>query len=213
MNRDQFDAFGDGKSTDEIQLEKAIEVIEKNGFRVARTAEDAKTLAIDAGYRVSDPLLVNDQIVTLKDLRNYFYMRLWTKFPERESYHVEGNWEKEMRIIRLFVESREKTGLNRFNAIQECVALIDIIFNHAEEFNFRKPIDLRVLGQGSAGWITQKASMILNEKLYKQRSDEVEKRIKEYEDGYDVDLDQKASLLDKLLSKMEANNGYEKGNG
>lgn len=213
MNRDQFDAFGDGKSTDEIQLEKALEVVEKHGFRVARTAEDAKTLAIEAGYRVSDPLLVNDQIATLKDLRNYFYMRLWTKYPERQSYHVEGNWEKEMRIIRLFVEAREKTGLNRFNAIQECVALIDIIFSHVEEFNFRKPIDLRILGQSSAGWITQKASMILNDKLHKQRSDEVERRIREYEDGYDVDLDQKASLLDELLSKMEANNGSEKGNG
>lgn len=213
MNKDQYDAFGDGKSNEEIQLEKAIEFIETHGYRVAKTAEDAKMLAIEAGYKVSEPILVNDQIVTLKDLRNYFYMRLWTKYPERQSYHVEGNWEKEMRLIRLFVESREKTGLNRFNAIQECIALIDVIFSHEEEFNFNKPIDIRVLGQGAAGWITQKATMILNEKIYKQKSDIAEQKIQEYEDEYDIDLDQKASVLDKLLANMEANNGEKEGRG
>jgi hypothetical protein len=207
MNDDQYDVFGGGKSNDEIQLEKALELVEKQGFRVAKTAEDAKTLAIDAGYKVSDPLLVNDQIMTLKDLRNYFYMRLWTKYPERQSYHIEGNWEKEMRFIRLFVEAREKTGLNRFNAIQECVALIDIIFTHEEEFNFNKPIDLRILGQASAGWITQKASMILNDELQKQNVEAVEKKIKEYEESYDIDLDKRSNLLNDLLSKMEVNNG------
>ncbi len=130
-------------------------------------------------------------------------MRLWTKYPDRQVYHVEGNWKEEIRLIRLFVESREKTGLNRFNAIQECIAIIDVIFDHEEEFNFKNPINIRILGQGTAGWITQKACMILNEKLHKQKSEEVEQKIKEFEDGYHIDLDEKANLLDELLSKME----------
>lgn len=204
MNTDQYDAFGGDKSVDEIQLEKAIEILYKNGYKVAKTAEEAKELAVQAGYSVADPLVVNEKVVTLKDLRNYFYMRLWSKYPGRQLYHVDGNWEKEMRLIRLFVESREKTGLNRFNAVQECVAIIDIMFNHEEEFKFRNPIDLRILGQGTAGWITQKACMILNEKLHKQQAEEVEKKIQEFEDNYTLDLDKKANLLDELLSKMEA---------
>ena len=203
MNTNQYDAFGGDKSVEETQIEKAIEILYKDGYRVAKTAEEAKELAMQAGYRVSTPLVVNDKVATLMDLRNYFYMRLWSKYPDRQLYHVEGNWKKEMRFIRLFVEAREETGLNRFNAIQECITIIDIIFNHEEEFKFRNPIDLRVLGQGTAGWITQKACMILNEKLHKQQAEEMEQKIQEFEDGYTIDLDKKANLLDDLLLKLE----------
>ncbi|MHA2344384.1 MAG: hypothetical protein ACXADW_21210 [Candidatus Hodarchaeales archaeon] len=154
MNTDQYDVFGGDKSVDEIQLERAIEIIEAAKYKVAKTRDDVKQLAIEHGFKVSDPPIVNEKVISLKDLRNYFYMRLWTKYPDRQLYHVEGNWQKEMRFIRLFVEAREKTGLNRFSAIQECVTLIDIIFDYEEEFNFRNPIDMRILGQGKAGWIT-----------------------------------------------------------
>jgi len=209
MSTDQYDVFGGDKSVEEMQIEKSKEILEIAGYQIVQTREDVKRIAIENGFKVSEPLLVNDRVVTLKDLRNYFYMKLWSKYPERQLYHVEGNWDKEMRAIRLFVESREQSGLNRFNAIQECVALIDVIFTCEEQFNFKNPIDIRVLGQGKAGWITQKASIILNEKLHEQRAEEVEKRIQEFEDNYTLDLNKKANLLDELIEKMEVDNGQK----
>lgn len=205
MNLDQQDLFSEGKSIDEIQLEEAIRIIEKAGYRVARDAEESKQIAVEAGWQVTEPILVNDKVVTLKDLHSYFFMRLWTKYPERYKYYV-SNIKNELRLIRLFVESREKTGLNRFNALQQCVAIINAIFDHEEEFNFKNPIDMRVIGQAKAGWITEKALQIVNNKLLNQREEDAERKIAEIEDNKKIDLREKARKLDELLEKMEANN-------
>jgi len=207
MNVDQMDAFSEGKSVEEIQIEKAIEILYKNEYRVAKTAEDAKELAIEAGYKVSEPVVVNSKVVNLTDLRNYFYMRLWNHYPNQQPYHIEGNIKNELRAFRLFVESREKTGLNRFNAIQECVEIIDTIFDHVSKFKFKKPIDLRVIGQGKAGWITQKAILIMNDEHQKKREKEIKEIIDKYDEEVEVDLNEKANELDTLLARMEANNG------
>jgi len=207
MNIDQMDAFGGGKSVDEVQLDNAIEVLQKAGYMVARTAEEAKEITINCGYKVSDPAVINDRVVNMLDLRNYFYMRLWGKYPNRQSHHIEGNIKNEMRAFRLFVESREKTGLNRYNAIQECVEIIDTIFNHVDKFKFKKPIDLRVLGQGKAGWITHKAILIMNDERQKRRENEIKEMMDKHDEEVEIDLNEKANELDTLLAKMEANNG------
>jgi len=207
MNIDQMDAFGAGKSVDEVQLDNAIEVLQKAGYMVARTAEEAKEITINCGYKVSDPAVINDRVVNMLDLRNYFYMRLWGKYPNRQSHHIEGNIKNEMRAFKLFVESREKTGLNRYNAIQECVEIIDTIFNHADKFKFNRPIDLRVLGQGKAGWITHKAILIMNDERQKRRENEIKEMMDKHDEEVEIDLNEKANELDKLLAKMEANNG------
>ena len=202
-----MDAFGDGKSVDEVQLENALNVIQKAGYRIAKTREETKDLAIEHGYKVSDPAVVNDKVVTIFDLRNYFYMRLWNKYPNRQAHHIEGNIKNEMRVFKLFVESREKTGLNRYKAIQECVEIIDTIFDHAEKFKFNKPIDLRVLGQGKAGWITQKAILIMNDEHQERQKREIQEMIDKYDEEFEIDLNEKANELDMLLAKMEVNNG------
>jgi len=205
MNLDQQDLFGD-KSTDELQLEEAIRLVEKAGYRVARDAEESRKIAIESGWQVTEPILVNDKVITLKDLRNYFFMRLWTKYPNRYKYYVD-NIKNEFRLLRFFVESREEKGLNRFNAIQQCIAIIDAIFDYEEEFNFKTPIDIRVLGQAKAGWITEKALQLVNNNLLKSREKEAERRIAEMEDNREINLKEKAKELDEMLANMEANNG------
>jgi len=205
MNLDQQDLFGD-KSTDELQLEEAIRLVERAGYRVARDAEEARKIAVESGWQVTEPILVNDKVMTLKDLRNYFFMRLWTKYPNRYKYYVD-NIKNEFRLLRFFVESREEKGLNRFNAIQQCVAIIDAIFDYEEEFNFKTPIDIRVIGQAKAGWITEKALQLVNNNILKSREKEAERRIAEMEDNREINLKEKAKELDELLANMEANNG------
>lgn len=205
MNLDQQDLFGD-KSTDELQLEEAIRLVEKASYRVVRDAEEARKIAVESGWQVTEPILVNDKVITMKDLRNYFFMRLWTKYPNRYKYYVD-NIKNEFRLLRFFVESREEKGLNKFNAIQQCVAIIDAIFDYEEEFNFKTPIDIRVVGQAKAGWITEKALQLVNNNLLKSREKEAERRIAEMEDNREINLKEKAKELDEMLANMEANNG------
>ena len=201
----QLDLFGDGKSTEEVQLEKAIEVVECIGYRVVKTKEESKELAIEHGYAVSELLMVNDRVVTLKDLRNYFFMRLWTKYPGRQTDYYE-NWQQEMRMMRLFVEAIELRGLNKSNAIQRGIEIIDIIFNHEEEFRFKNPISIRVLGQGKSGWITGKAIEILNNRLEKRIEAELRQKAEELEYELARDLEKQSFIdnkLDKIIAKIE----------
>jgi len=164
MSSQQYDMFSNEKTTDEIQLDLAIALIESYGYRVVKNKEEIRDLAIDAGYKVTEPIIVDEKIITLKDLRNYFYKKLWEKHPELATTHVELPWAQQMRAVKLFVESRQELGLNKKNAIQECVSIIDTIFEHEEEFNFNRPIDISILGQKKASWITAKAVYILNNK-------------------------------------------------
>lgn len=210
MNLDQQDIFGNGKSTEEVQTEESIKLLEKLGYRVSKTAEEAKEIVIESGYQVTDPILVDNKIVTLTDLRNYFFMRLWSKHPSSQRYSVD-NIKSDFRLIRLFVESREKKGLNRFNAIQQCVAIIDIIFNYEEEFCFKEPISIGVLGQAKSGWITEKALYILNTNLRKEEELEIERRIDEIEASVTIDLKVRSKELAELLANVEADNGKKEG--
>jgi len=203
----QLDVFGNGKSTEEVQIDAAIFLLLKYGYRVIKTAEEAKKLAIDSGYKVIDPIIVDEHIITIKDLHNYFYKQLWNKYPNRQPTYFESNWKSELRIFKLFVESREDTGLNKFNAIQECIKIIDTIFSHADEFNFKNPIDVRVLGQDKSGWITNKALSIINEQQIKDQAKELDDMMIKMDEERKINLKEKASELDDLLARMEVSNG------
>ena len=210
MDLDQQDLFGGGKSVDEIQLEEAIKLVEKSGRRIVEDVEDVRKLAIELGYQVTDPMLFNNSIKTIKDLHSYFFMRLWSKHSSRQQYYVD-NLKNELRMIRLFVESREKRGLDRFNAIQQCVAIIDIIFEYEDEFCFKDPINIGVLGQAKSSWITEKAVYILNTKLQKEEEKKAKKMIEAIEVSKKIDLKAKSKELSELLSNVEADNGKKEG--
>ena len=206
----QQDIFGAGKSTEEVQIEESIKLLEKLGYRIIKDVEEAKPIVVESGYQVTDPILANDKIVTLTDLRNYFFMRLWSKYSSRQQYYV-NNLKTELRMVRLFVESREEKGLNRFNAIQQCVAIVDIIFDHEEEFCFKDPIGIGALGQAKSSWITEKALYILNTKLQKEEELEVERMIDAIEASKKIDLKARSRELAELLANVEAQNGKKEG--
>jgi len=204
MDSYQMDAFSN-ESVDEVHLKEAIRIVEHAGYKVIKTVNELKESTIEAGFQVTDPFMVNDKIVSLKDLRDYFFMKLWTKYPERQKFYV-SNFKTEFRLIRLFVESREQTGLNRFYAIQQCVALIDIIFEHEKEFNFKTSVDIRVLGQAKSAWITEKALYILNNKILEEEKRKVDRKVKEIEQHKEINLEERSKQLEELLANMEENN-------
>jgi len=168
---------------------------------------EAKMILIKAGYKIAEPLVVNESVNNLPELLNYFYMRLFTLYPQNQLTTIK-NFQKDMELIRKFVEAR-KVNMNEQSAIQECVAIIDVIFDHEEDFNFKHPITIGVLGQAKSGWITEKAVFILNRELVEKDEEEVERRMKEVEDDYEekVDLKKTANRLDRILAKIRGNNG------
>jgi hypothetical protein len=96
------------------------------------------------------------------------------------------------------------------SAIQECVAIVDILFDHEKDFNFKYPInDIGILGQGKLAWITTKAVTLLNKKRIELMEREVYKKIEAAENSYVVDADEVSNNLDDLLKRMEEDNGKE----
>jgi hypothetical protein len=204
-----LDLFENGLTSEEAQEKTAVEFLEGRGYRIFKTAEEIKAEAINCGYRVLDPLVVDEKIRNVSSLRNHFYRRLWGKFPNERSRYIKGNDGIEYRMFELFIKSRMDGGLNRENAIQECVLLINTIFDHFEEFNFKNPVDVRVIGTGKAGWIVQKAASILMRDIQQKKEKDLDEF---FEEKYSKSIDDDAvdKELDALL-KRGKQDGEEKG--
>lgn len=184
------DIFAGNKSAEEIRI------------------EESKKVLMEIGYRIIEPLEIDGNVDDMPKLRKYFYEKLWAKYPDRAQNYIQ-NYKAEMKVVREFIKSREE-GTNRKTAIQECVAIIDTIFDCEEGFRLEKPIvDIMVL---RVGWIISVALSILNLKREEEKEEARDKMIDEIEDqymkdNYEAGLKKQADKLDKILAKMEENNG------
>ena len=184
-----IDMFAGDKSTEEIRI------------------EESKKILIDYGYRIVEPLEVNNSVKDIPDLRKYFYAKLWNKYPDRMQYYIQ-HYKEEIKIVSDLVKSREE-NTNRDTAIQECVAIIDAIFDNEEEFKFERLItSISIL---RIGWIINLATSIMNrekdreeERIRVKMEEEIEDKY--MKDRYGLVLKDKAKKLDKILTKMEENN-------
>jgi len=165
--------------------------------------KEAKRILINAGYKIIEPLKMDKDVKDLQELRKYFNSRLWKKYPEKAQYYTQ-HYKEEMKIIKEFVESREE-GSNRERAIRECVIIIDTIFDREEEFNFKNSIaNINILRMG---WVINTAVSMLNLEREKEKEEARAKRMREIEDQYVVDLRDSSRRMQKILAKMEENNG------
>lgn len=185
MMSKQQDAFNPKMTQEEIEI------------------EEAKRILINAGYKMIEPLKTDKDVKDLPELRKYFYVRLWKKYPEKAQYYTR-HYKEEMKIIRDFVESREE-GTNRERAIQESVLIMDTIFDREEEFNFKNRIaNINILRMG---WVIDVALSILNSKKEKEMEENRERRMLKIEDQCVVDLKDSSRRMRKILARMEENNG------
>lgn len=188
MSEDQQDLFYEGKSVEEARIEAAKDILMK------------------AGYRIVDLVIVDSSITNKRKLRDYFYMRLDAKHPNRQRLRM-PNIKYDMQIIGRFVES-QINGISEQSAIQECVAIIDTLFDYEEEFRFKYPTaDIGILGQGKMSWITEKAIELLNKKRRAVVENEANRKADVIENSCEIDAEEITNNLDTLLEKMEANNG------
>ncbi len=101
---------------------EAIEELQKRGYRV-----------------IKESYPIFESIKTAKDLLEYFYARRKfynsdRRFPE--SIDHQGN----TKVISSFVRSRQKLGLSKQHAVQECAELIENMFKYEKHLRLREPI-------------------------------------------------------------------------
>jgi len=184
-----IDLFAGDKSTEEIRI------------------EESKRILMDYGYKVVEPLEVNNSVKDIPSLRKYFYARLWNKYPDRMQYYIQ-HYKEEIKIVSDIVKSREE-NTNRNTAIQECVAIIDTIFDNEDMFKLERPIaNVSIL---RIGWVINFAISIMNMERNKERERVRIKMEEEIEDNYMKDkyklvLKAKAEKLNKILAGMGENN-------
>lgn len=138
-----------------------------------------RKLLLHKGWKVVAPVQLNTKIKKLDTLIDYFYNMLKYKHPD--SYTVERNKNKDRKIAKLFIESRQKaSNINRQQAILECVLIIYTIFTHELTFNFDRIPNFSIFGQDKFDWVTIKAIDIINKGLVEQRRENKEKLMEEY---------------------------------
>ena len=179
---------GDDASVESTSIEAAIDFLRQRG------------------YRIQEPIVVDASINTRKDLINYFYRRLDSKYPSRR-LSMAPNYSLDMQVMARLVKARMDTGLGEQAAIQECIRIIDAIFTHEKEFSFKYPIrDTRILGQVKLGWVTSKALAIIEDKQRDAEHELIRKRAEEVEFSVEKSDEEVESGLDALLKSMEENN-------
>jgi len=167
----------------------------------------AKKILMEAGYRISPPLVVDSKIDSVQKLLNYFYMRLDAKHPSNKQSLRSTVFD--LGIMSKFVQS-QCSGTSYATAIQTCVSLINVLFDYEHEFNFKYPIsDVGILGQGKMAWVTAKAFTILSAKQTALLEQSSVQKCKDIEESYAVSSDAISSDLDEMLKNMEENNGED----
>jgi hypothetical protein len=140
-------------STDSIER-ACISFLEYRGYRVNKMEEVA------TGKPVKD----------IKDLIDYFYTMYKRYHPD---VYIYRNREQDLSLAASFVEARQVADeLTKEQALKQCAAIIQVIFEEEERFHFTMPVTFGVFGQKNCGWITEVAVRILNERIKKAKEEE-----------------------------------------
>lgn len=139
--------------SDKVQA-ACINFLESKGYQLRKIEEVA------TGKPIKD----------IKDLIDYFYIMYKRHHPDEYIYR---NREQDLTLASSFVEARQAADeLTKEQALKQCAAIIQIIFEEEERFHFTMPISFGIFGQKNCGWITDVAVRILNERITKAKEEE-----------------------------------------
>lgn len=140
------------------------------------------------GFKVIAPEKSAYNIKKLDDLIHLFYSFSDRSHPELMSSY--RSFDRDRKIASGMVKARmEANGYGMPVAMNECAEIIETVFNHESEFNFKIPISFGILGQKNCGWITDKAIQIINRKRIKADKERRKKCIAELDKRYDAEPD------------------------
>jgi hypothetical protein len=129
-----------------------------------------KDYLIFRGYRVSDKVKEKPITTRLDDLPSYFYNILRHRYPK---VLCSEDKTRDRVVAKHFLASRQKNGVNKKVAFQECMDIIDSFFDNMEEFQLKPPVGFTIFGQGKAVWITNKAVELLYKKTEAKHIDKL----------------------------------------
>lgn len=92
------------------------------------------------GYRVVKvDFPEGKKVSTVKDLVDFFYAKRRFYNPDR-TYPYSIDYSADSKYVSSFVQSRQKLGLGRKQAIEEAAVLIDALFKFEEHLNLKEPV-------------------------------------------------------------------------
>lgn len=145
-------------------------------------------LLLEEGYKVVEREKPKYNIRNYDDLIHLFYGFLEYRHPEFACNFRDLN--RDRKIAKLFIEERARiNNINKENALGECAEIIETIFIHEEEFNFKIPLTFGILGQQKLGWVTDKAIQIINRKKLNKNEERRAALIKSYEQSYESEAE------------------------
>ena len=155
------------------------------------------------GYKIIKPAGNICNVKTMDELICFFYSKLDSKYPEYVNNY--RNVVRDRVVAKKFIESRMKvSGINKKEALKECVEIIKTVFDYETEFHFKYEMSFKMFGQDKLGWVTDKAIQIINRELKYKKEDDAERKrdvMIGVQDTENLGFDN----LDEILEKLEKN--------
>lgn len=140
-------------------------------------------------------LLLNNNIKTIEDLVIHFY-NLLEYYHDLNCSPRTGNFKKDIKLLSLFVEHRQKAlGVSKDKALQECATIIDYLFKFEDKLNLPMPIGIWVFSLESSSWIIKKVLSLIDQQQYLENEYKVSKMVDDFDnreahtyEGFDLDF-------------------------
>lgn len=162
-----------------------------------------KELLKEKGYQVRNRLPDEVKIKSTEDLIHLFYNRLSRKLFNNTIDYRNPKM-KDLATAKQFVESRmDVSDLGHLAALQECAEIIEVIFKHYEDFNFKYPINFGIFGQSKMAWVTEKAMSVINREKVREKDILVSKMQDEIEKEYGKEMETSMDELDEIIARLE----------
>jgi hypothetical protein len=118
------------------------------------------------GYIVKRIPNIATGINNYSELINRFYFLLEKNFKDVTPYRDN---KADHSVAKKFVSKiMETTGYDFKTSLSKCAELVEVVFDHKEEFNFKLEytMSFRIFGQGEMSWVTEKAIQLLNRRKH-----------------------------------------------
>lgn len=171
--------------------EEAVEELRGRGYRVVKESYP--------GF---------ESMKTAKDLVEYFYARRRFYNPARkfpESIDHQGG----TKVVSSLIRSRQKLGLGRKSAVQECAVLIENMFKYEKHLNLKEPIiSVNILAVRP---FVDRICSIANEENREIEELENDRYLNEFYESYEKKYGERDDEIarEKLTEILEALDGAE----
>jgi hypothetical protein len=104
-------------------------------------------------------------VTDINTLVEMFYFLCEKTDPAKKLQFYKNDLNVDLKIAKLFVESRQKAcGYSTDVAIKKCAEIISTVFCNIDEFHFNTAISFTIFGQDKMAWVTEKALRLIEQR-------------------------------------------------